>query len=154
MDKLYHHFLRIDADGNGVIDRNELMTLSSVSGNPLAGRLLELFDTDRSGDINFGEFVAGLSIFSARTDPKKKLRFAFDIYDLDQDGYISNGELFVVLRMMTGEHLKPAQLQQIVDKTIRDADTDGDGRIGFEEFCAIVQKKNNDLIHKWSIADI
>lgn len=154
VDKLYHHFLRIDADGNGVIDRQELMTLPSVSGNPLAGRLLELFDTDQSGDINFGEFVSGLSIFSSRTDPKKKLRFAFDIYDLDQDGYISNGELFVALRLMTGEHLKPVQLQQIVDKTIRDADLDGDGRISFDEFCTIVERNNGELIHKWSVADI
>lgn len=154
VDKLYHHFLRIDEDGNGVIDKSELMRLPSVAGNPLANRLLELFDTDKSGDINFGEFVAGLSIFSARSDTRKKLKFAFDLYDLDQDGYISNGELFIVIRMMTGDHLKPTQLQQIVDKTIRDADMDGDGRLSFEEFCAVVEKKNSDFVHKWSVADL
>ncbi|XP_016391665.1 calcineurin subunit B type 1-like [Sinocyclocheilus rhinocerous] len=64
-------------------------------------------------------------------------RFAFRIYDMDKDGYISNGELFQVLKMMVGNNLKDTQLQQIVDKTIVNADKDGDGRISFEEFCAI-----------------
>lgn len=74
VDKLYHSFLRIDSDGNGVIERHELMLIPQIACNPLARRLLEIFDTDNSGDINFGEFVAGLAIFSAKTDPMAKLR--------------------------------------------------------------------------------
>ena len=62
---------------------------------------------------------------------------AFDIYDMDKDGYISNGELFQVLKMMVGSNLKDTQLQQIVDKTIINADTDGDGKISYEEFCSV-----------------
>lgn len=65
------------------------------------------------------------------------LPVAFRIYDMDKDGYISNGELFQVLKMMVGNNLKDTQLQQIVDKTIINADKDGDGRISFEEFCAV-----------------
>lgn len=65
------------------------------------------------------------------------LAVAFRIYDMDKDGYISNGELFQVLKMMVGNNLKDTQLQQIVDKTIINADKDGDGRISFEEFCAV-----------------
>ena len=56
---------------------------------------------------------------------------------MDKDGYISNGELFTVLKMMVGNNLKDAQLQQIVDKTIIFADADGDGKISFEEFCSV-----------------
>ena len=41
---------------------------------------------------------------------------------MDGDGYISNGELFQVLKMMVGSNLKDTQLQQIVDKTILFAD--------------------------------
>ena len=37
---------------------------------------------------------------------------------MDNDGYVSNGELFQVLKMMVGNNLKDTQLQQIVDKTI------------------------------------
>jgi serine/threonine-protein phosphatase 2B regulatory subunit len=46
--------------------------------------------------------------------------------------------------MMVGSNLKDAQLQQIVDKTIILADKDGDGKISFDEFCAMVE--NTDII--------
>lgn len=36
---------------------------------------------------------------------------------MDRDGFISNGELFLVLKMMVGNNLKEQQLQQIVDKS-------------------------------------
>lgn len=42
---------------------------------------------------------------------------AFKVYDMDRDGYIMNGELFLVLKMMVGNNLKDSQLQQIVDKS-------------------------------------
>lgn len=34
---------------------------------------------------------------------------AFKVYDMDRDGYISNGELFLVLKMMVGNNLKVRQ---------------------------------------------
>lgn len=40
--------------------------------------------------------------------------------------------------MMVGNNLRDGQLQQIVDKTIMEADKDGTGKISFEEFKRIV----------------
>ena len=57
---------------------------------------------------------------------------------MDRDGLISNGELFLVLKMMVGNNLKDQQLQQIVDKTIMEADKNGDGKLDFEEFQEMV----------------
>ena len=85
-------------------------------------------------------------------DKDSKLRFAFRIYDMDNDGFISNGELFQVLKMMVGSNLKDTQLQQIVDKTILFADKDEDGKIGFDElFCGIV---GNTDVHKKMVVDV
>ena len=52
------------------------------------------------------------------------LLVAFMIHDMDTDGNISKGELFQVLQMMVGNNLKETQLQQIVGKTVINADTD------------------------------
>ncbi|KAI8608253.1 hypothetical protein BC830DRAFT_1072235, partial [Chytriomyces sp. MP71] len=74
---------------------------------------------------------------------------AFKVYDMDRDGYISNGELFLVLKMMVGNNLKDQQLQQIVDKTIMEADKDGDGKISFEEFSKVVE--NTDIARQMTL---
>ena len=108
-----------------------------------ACRLIAIFDEDGGGDVDFQEFVSGLSAFSSKGNKEQKLQFAFKVYDIDRDGYISNGELFIVLKMMVGSNLKDQQLQQIVDKTIMEADLDRDGKISFEEFTKMVE--NTDV---------
>lgn len=107
--------------------------------------MIAIFDEDGGGDVDFQEFVTGLSAFSSKGNKEEKLRFAFRVYDIDRDGYISNGELFIVLKMMVGNNLKDVQLQQIVDKTIMEADKDHDGRISFEEFTEMVESTDVNL---------
>lgn len=51
---------------------------------------------------------------------------------------ISNGELFPVLKMMVGDNLQDWQSQQMADRSVITLDTDGDGKISFEEFSAVV----------------
>ncbi|KAK4179068.1 hypothetical protein QBC36DRAFT_365079 [Triangularia setosa] len=130
-------------DNSGTIEREEFLSLPQISSNPLATRMIAIFDEDGGGDVDFQEFVSGLSAFSSKGNKEQKLRFAFKVYDIDRDGYISNGELFIVLKMMVGNNLKDQQLQQIVDKTIMEADLDKDGKISFEEFTKMVE--NTDV---------
>lgn len=133
----------VSQDNSGTIERDEFLSLPQVSSNPLATRMIAIFDEDGGGDVDFQEFVSGLSAFSSKGNKEEKLRFAFKVYDIDRDGYISNGELFIVLKMMVGSNLKDQQLQQIVDKTIMEADLDRDGKISFEEFTKMVE--NTDV---------
>ena len=134
IERLRKRFMKLDRDSSGSIDKNEFMSIPGVSSNPLATRIMEVFDTDNSGDVDFQEFITGLSIFSGRGSKDEKLNFAFKIYDIDKDGYISNGELFIVLKIMVGNNLDDDQLQQIVDRTIVENDKDNDGKLSFEEF--------------------
>ncbi|KIW90357.1 calcineurin subunit B [Cladophialophora bantiana CBS 173.52] len=139
VDRLRKRFMKLDKDNSGTIEREEFLSLPQVSSNPLATRMIAIFDEDGGGDVDFQEFVLGLSAFSSKGNKEEKLKFAFKVYDIDRDGYISNGELFIVLKMMVGSNLKDQQLQQIVDKTIMEADKDGDGRISFDEFTQMVE---------------
>lgn len=107
--------------------------------------MIAIFDEDGGGDVDFQEFVSGLSAFSSKGNKEDKLHFAFKVYDIDRDGFISNGELFIVLKMMVGNNLKDVQLQQIVDKTIMEADKDRDGQISFEEFTEMVENTDINL---------
>ena len=87
---------------------------------------------------------------------------------MDNDGFISNGELFQVLKMMVGNNLKDSQLQQIVDKTIIMYDKvsgiwdgtilhihhllqENKNKINFDEFCLVV---GNMDIHKKMVLQV
>ncbi len=109
-----------------------------------------MLDKNKDGNISFLEFVQGLNSLSAGASHEEKLRFAFQIYDINGDDYISNGELFTVLKMMVGNNLNDVQLQQLVDRTIIKADEDFDGKISFEEFCKVSSQKYYKIDYRWS----
>ncbi|CAH1262853.1 calcineurin subunit B type 1 isoform X3 [Branchiostoma lanceolatum] len=149
--RLGKRFKKLDLDNSGALSVEEFMSLPELQQNPLVQRVIDIFDQDGNGEVDFKEFIEGMSQFSMKGDKNTKLRFAFKIYDMDKDGYISNGELFQVLKMMVGSNLKDTQLQQIVDKTIINADKDGDGKISFEEFCEVVGSMD---IHKKMVVEV
>ena len=149
--RLGKRFKKLDVDNSGSLSVQEFMNLPELKQNPLVKRVIEIFDEDKNGEVDFKEFIWGISQFSVKGDKMAKLRFAFRIYDIDNDGYISNGELFQVLKVMVGSNLRSTQLQQIVDKTILYADKNEDGKVSFEEFCAIVGHTD---IHEKMVVDI
>ena len=76
------------------------MSLPELQQNPLVQRVIDIFDADGNGEVDFKEFIHGVSQFSVKGDKLSKLKFAFRIYDMDNDGFISNGELFQVSRQL------------------------------------------------------
>eukprot|EP00051_Salpingoeca_urceolata_P026541 m.477678 g.477678 ORF g.477678 m.477678 type:complete len:176 (-) comp20919_c0_seq1:67-594(-) len=142
--RLAKRFRKLDSDASGKLSVEEFMQLPELQQNPLVERVIAIFDEDGDGEIDFEEFIKGISLFSVRGDKTKKLEFAFKIYDIDKDGFITNAELFQVLKLMVGSNLKDVQLQQIVDKTIIYADKDGDGKVSFQEFCDVVGTSDVD----------
>ncbi|PBK73033.1 EF-hand [Armillaria solidipes] len=155
LERLKKRFMKLDSDGSGSIDRAEFLQIPQIATNPLASRMIAIFDEDcpsGGGTVDFQEFVGGLSAFSSRGGREEKLKFAFKVYDVDRDGYISNGELFLVLKMMVGNNLKDRELQQIVDKTIMEADQDGDGKLNFDEFALMVS--NTDIVKQMTLEDL
>jgi len=149
--RLYRRFKKLDTDGSGTLTTDEFMAIPDLKQNPLLGRLLSIFDKNKDDEIQFSEFVSTLSTLSNKGSHDQKLRFAFQVYDMDGDGFISNGELFQVLKMMVGNNLNDVQLQQIVDKTIIEADEDKDGKISFEEFCKVISKNSENISEKLTI---
>jgi len=149
--RLGKRFKKLDLDGSGSLSIEEFMSLPELQQNPLVRRVIDIFDDDGNGEVDFKEFIMGLSHFSAKGDIENKLRFAFRIYDIDNDGFVSNGELYQVLKMMVGNNLKDTQLQQIVDKTILLYDKDNDGKISFQEFCQVV---GNTDIHTKMVVEV
>merc|ERR1712045_371582 len=144
--RLHKRFRKLDKDSNESLCVEEFLALPELKENPLVQRVVSVFDTNNSGELDFIELVRGLAMFTTKNvDREKKLKFLFSIYDTDRDGFIRNSELFEVLKMMVGTNLTETQLQQIVDKTIVQLDKDQDGMISYEEFCSILTKEGDHV---------
>jgi len=141
LQRLFKNFKRLDKNNDGFLSKDEFTQIEALQQNPLVPRVLEIFDNDKNDKIDFSEFVAALGIFCSTDEPEQKAKtsFAFKIYDVNNDGFISNGDLFRILKIMVGDNLNDAQLQQLVDRTILQADEDKDGKLSEEEFTKFVQ---------------
>ena len=62
-----------------------------VDPAPALEKLFQMFDKDRSGQIDVREFMIGLSNFTG-AGKEEKLKFAFMVFDEDGNGVITYGE--------------------------------------------------------------
>jgi serine/threonine-protein phosphatase 2B regulatory subunit len=61
---LYKNFVKLDTDGSGNLEPNELIDVPELKDNPIVQRLIKTFDRNHDGKISFYEFVLGLSTLS------------------------------------------------------------------------------------------
>ena len=100
--------------------------------------LIEQVDANKDGRVDFDEFLHLHQVFISqmgltRVDTLESLIESFRILDANGDGYLSREELLAAL-CGEGEALTEAELEV----WIKAADTDGDGRINYEEFCNVI----------------
>lgn len=128
----------------GAISPTDISSIPELSMNPLLPRFIALFGANSpDGLITFRQFVETLSVFSPRTPLSLKIDFAFRLYDVKADGYISADELSSILKLLVGDHIPESQLDTIAAQTILAADTDGDARLSPEEFEAAMRHLPN-----------
>jgi len=162
--RLYSRFHSLDKGENGALSREDFQRIPELAINPLGDRIINAFFPEGEDQVNFRGFMRTLAHFRPVEDNEKnkdpdageplnsrnnKLLFAFRLYDLDRDDKISRDELLQVLRMMVGVNISDDQLGSIADRTIQEADTNGDMCISFSEFIKALEKV--DVEQKMSI---
>ena len=86
----------------------------------------------------FPEFCQLMLHNMSQTEDEETLCEAFKILDADGSGSIERGELFAIMKNFSKatEEIDESE----IDALIREADVDGDGQIGYEEFAKVMMK--------------
>lgn len=146
-------FDMFDVDHNGSISLEELQQAMTQMGlSPSLKELYVMFrkvDAKGDGEIDFDEFIAlleggnmGGACACNNTDEQKVLikerglRQSFNMFDLDQSGFIDKKELKQVMSICLQEELSDEDVTAIMNEV----DKNGDGRISFEEFKGIMEE--------------
>ncbi|KAF0029389.1 hypothetical protein F2P81_018494 [Scophthalmus maximus] len=102
--------------------------------------LFNAFDTDHNGSISFEDFVMGLSIL-LRGTVQEKLNWAFNLYDINKDGYITKEEMLDIMKAIydmmgkcTYPVLKDEAPRQHVEVFFQKMDKNKDGVVTIDEF--------------------
>ncbi|XP_019175937.1 PREDICTED: calcium-dependent protein kinase 11-like [Ipomoea nil] len=131
-------FKMIDADGSGTITFEELkQSLKRVGSELMESEIQDLMnaaDIDNNGTIDYGEFLAA-TLHLNKMEREENLVAAFAYFDKDGSGYITIDELQQACADF-------GLVDSSLEETIREIDTDHDGRIDYGEFATMMRKGN------------
>ena len=127
---------------NGSVSNEDFQDMYSDffegDASDFASHVFRTFDTDKSGYIDFKEFLSSLSITS-RGNLEEKLEWAFQIYDVDGDGYVTKSEMEAIItsvyKMYANSRLgKKETPEQRTARIFEKFDLNKDGKLSLEEF--------------------
>lgn len=78
LHRLHQKFRLLDTDNSGTLSPAEFLAIPELEHNPLVRRVIDTFDADKNGEVDFPEFIQALSIFSTNPnnlDEKHKCKW-------------------------------------------------------------------------------
>ncbi|XP_074048915.1 calaxin-like isoform X1 [Macrotis lagotis] len=147
--KLFYSFMDKgdEQDIQGGLDRTEfrniLHNVFGMTDDMLMNRVFGAFDKDNDSQINTTEWVEGLSIFLRGTF-EEKVKYCYQVYYLNGEGYISQEVMFDLLKNSLLRHTveeDPEEgIKELVELTMKKMDCDNDGKLSYEDFEQAVKK--------------
>ncbi|XP_027332913.1 probable calcium-binding protein CML15 [Abrus precatorius] len=147
INQLREIFARFDMDSDGSLTMLELAALLRSLGLKPSGDqvqvLLANMDSNGNGTVEFDELVKTIlpEMNAQVLLNQEQLLGVFKCFDRDRNGYISAAELAGAMAKM-GQPLTYRELTEM----IKEADTDGDGVISFNEFATIMARSASDFL--------
>jgi centrin-1 len=134
-----------DTDGSGTISTEELrkalQNLGIDARNQTLLNMMSDLDKDRSGAIDFDEFISMMTAQMSDTDSREDLRKVYNLFLGDDSGSRVNNKIQLQHLKRVARELNEAMSDEELLEMITRADLDRDGAVDFEEFYAIMTKK-------------
>ncbi|XP_041039261.1 calaxin isoform X4 [Cetorhinus maximus] len=125
--------------------RNILHTTFGMTDDMIMDRVFRAFDKDNDSYVNMREWIEGLSIF-LRGTLDEKIKFCFDVFDLNGDGFISREEMFHMLKSslikQPTEEDPDEGVKDLVEIALKKMDYDHDNKVSYVDFEKAVKVEN------------
>lgn len=124
------------------IDRKEFKYGLKIDNEQIKNRIFDIFDTDKNNFLDIVEFIDGIEKLINGTT-YEKIKFAFQIHDIDGSGDIDKLELEILVKSILIENnldFDTNQISLIVSDLFKKVDVDGNGKIDFDEFLKLVEE--------------
>ncbi|GAB5357106.1 hypothetical protein AAMO2058_000346000 [Amorphochlora amoebiformis] len=139
IEELKEAFMLFDQDNKGVIDAKELREAMEALGykkkNKMVYHMIDSIDKESKG-ITFPAFLDMMTAKISDTDSREDIMKIFKLFDEDSTNYITIENLKKITREL-GENMTQDELNEMISR----ADSDGDGRVTFEDFYELMTKK-------------
>ena len=140
IEEIKEAFDIFDVDRSGAISVQELLNAMRSLGfdtkNPAIFQMIADMDEDGNGEIEFEEFLDMMTARISDRNTKEDLERVFKLFDDKRTGQITVENLRRVAKEL-GEDIPEEELKEIILR----ADLDGDGRLSFDDFYAVITKK-------------
>ncbi|XP_076315963.1 neuronal calcium sensor 1-like [Tachypleus tridentatus] len=109
--------------------------------SPFVDYIFNVFDSNKDGVVTFKEFITAIAV-TTHGSVDDKLKWAFKLYDIDNDGYVSRYEMIDVITaiyQLHGRFHASARGRNAPDERVNQLlvklDKDRDGKISCTDFC-------------------
>ncbi|GAB6027125.1 hypothetical protein CHUAL_013859 [Chamberlinius hualienensis] len=149
---------------NGIVSESMFKDIYSQffpqgDSSQYAHYVFNTFDRHRAGSINFKEFVMALSLLS-RGSLQEKLQWAFSLYDINGDGFITRDEMSDIVSSiykLLGRYTDPAvdkhTARDHVERVFQKLDVNKDGVVTLDEFMEKCLGQDEDITKSLSLLD-
>ncbi|NWT09670.1 EFCB1 protein, partial [Vireo altiloquus] len=128
-----------------LVFRDTLHNAFGMTDDVVLDRVFTIFDRDNNGHITVADWVEGLGLL-LRGTLDEKIKFCFQVYDLNSDGYISKEEMFQMLKnsllIQSADEEPEEAIKDLVEIALKKMDHDHDGKLSFTDFEQAVRDEN------------
>ncbi|XP_007958008.2 parvalbumin-like EF-hand-containing protein [Orycteropus afer afer] len=122
---------------------SQMKKMALAMGTSLSDKDIELLPTDirHHGSFNYFKFFEYMQKFQASGQLEAAIHKAFQTLDKDKSGFIEWNEIKYILSTIPSSGPAAPLTDEEAEAVIQAADTDGDGRLNFEEFSDMITKE-------------
>ena len=139
----YHKVFYERTNGSERMDQEIFYQIPCISISPFKEKIALIFGYDQKPSLEFLDFLSGASLFNCPGRKDIKIRTAYRLQDIDNDGVISKEDLTNYLKIITNDHLHTFEITEMVNRVMGECSSDVNQEVlTLQDFQRVITKSD------------